>query len=175
MKPPFARGGSAFLSYIVRSNYLKMSATRKTIALKALQGTDRPSRRVLPVKQLGLNRPDPVFDLSAAERKLYDDLVEHLDHYGLLHKVDAVGLSLLAKNIAIMKWCADSLKGPGDVVQVFDNGTSNVSGMYTAYTKAQAAFQSLMSKWGLSPVDREKIAGMLLDNEEDEYENFKDA
>jgi len=47
--------------------------------------------------------------------------------------------------------------------------------MYTAYTKAQAAFQSLMSKWGLSPVDREKIAGMLLDNEPDEYESFKDA
>ena len=152
-----------------------MSATRKTIALKALQGTDRPGRRVLPVKQLGLSRPEPVFDFSDAERKLYDDLVEHLDHYGLLHKVDAVGLSLLAKNIAIMKWCADQLNGPGDVVQVFDNGTSNVSGMYTAYTKAQAAFQSLMAKWGLSPVDREKIAGMLLDQEDDEYESFKDA
>ena len=175
MKPPFAGGGSEILSYIGTSNYFEMSATRKTIALKALQGTDRPARRVLPVKQVGLKRPDPVFDFTAEERQLYEDLVDHLEQYNLLHKVDAVGLSLLAKNIAIMKWCADQLKGPNDVVQVFDNGTSNVSGMYTAYTKAQAAFQSLMSKWGLSPVDREKIAGMLLDNEEDEYENFKDA
>ena len=89
------------------------------------------------------------------------------------NQVDAVGLSLLAKNILIMKWCADQLRSPDDVVQVFENGTSNVSGMYTAYTKAQAAFQGLMSKWGLSPVDREKIAGMLLDQEPDEYEAFK--
>lgn len=65
------------------------------------------------------------------------------------------------------------MRSPDDVVQVFENGTSNVSGMYTAYTKAQAAFQGLMSKWGLSPVDREKIAGMLLDQEPDEYEAFK--
>ena len=163
------------MSYIAGNNCLKMSATRKTIALKALQGTDRPGRRVLPVKQDGLERPQPVFEFSDAELKLYEDLVDHLDHYGLLHKVDAVGLSLLAKNIAIMKWCADSLKGPDDVVQVFDNGTSNVSGIYTAYNKAQAAFQSLMSKWGLSPVDREKIAGMLLDKEDDEYDQFKNA
>jgi len=152
-----------------------MSANRKTIALKALQGTDRKSRRVLPVKQVGLDRPDPVFDFSEAELKLYEDLVDHLDHYGLLHKVDSIGLSLLAKNVAIMKWCADQINGPGDVVQVFDNGTSNVSGIYTAYTKAQSAFQTLMAKWGLSPVDREKIAGMLMDDEEDEYEKFKDA
>jgi len=152
-----------------------MSANRKTIALKALQGTDRQGRRPIPVKEVGVNRPDPIFTFTKEERKVFEDLVDHLEKYELLHRVDAVGLSLLAKNILIMKWCADQLKGPGDVVQVFDNGTSNVSGMYTAYTKAQAAFQSLMSKWGLSPVDREKIAGMLLDNEPDEYESFKDA
>ena len=150
-----------------------MSNNRKTIAIKALQGTDRPSRRVVPMKSTLQEKPEPVFELSAEERKFYNDLVEHLDQYNLLHKVDAVGLSLLAKNIAIMKWCADSLRGPGDVVQVFENGTSNVSGMYTAFTKAQASFQSLMSKWGLSPVDREKIAGMLLDQGDDEYEHYK--
>ena len=125
------------------------------------------------MKQDLAEHPEPVFELSAEERKYYYDLVDHLVHYGLLHKVDRLGLSLLAKNIAIMKWTADNLRGPGDVVQTFDNGTSNVSGMYTAFTKAQASFQSLMAKWGLSPVDREKIAGMLLDQEDDDYEQFK--
>lgn len=152
-----------------------MSSNRKTIALKTLQGSERPNRRVVPMKTELLEKPEPVFELSVEERKFYNDLVNHLDTYGLLHKVDSIGLSLLAKNIAIMKWCADNLKGPHDVVQVFENGTSNVSGMYTAFTKAQASFQSLMSKWGLSPVDREKIAGMLLDQEEDEYETYKNA
>jgi phage terminase small subunit len=153
-----------------------MSANRKTIALKALQGTDRPARRKIPVKATtGMGIPDPVFELSEQELRFYRDLVDHLDHYGLLHKVDSIGLSLLAKNVAIMKWCADQIKSAHDVVQVFENGTSNVSGMYTAYTKAQAAFQSLMSKWGLSPVDREKIAGMLLDQEPDEYDQFKQS
>lgn len=150
-----------------------MSANRKTIALKALQGTDREGRRAIPIKEVGIDRPEPVFEFTQKERKVFEDLVDHLDKFGLLHQVDAVGLSLLAKNILIMKWCADQLRSPDDVVQVFENGTSNVSGMYTAYTKAQAAFQGLMSKWGLSPVDREKIAGMLLDQEPDEYEAFK--
>jgi len=150
-----------------------MTATRKTIALKALQGTDRPDREVLPLKEYGLDRPEPVFNFTEEERRYYDNLVDHLDQYGLLHKVDALGLSVLAKNVAVMKWTADRLQGPDDIVQVFENGTSNVSGTYTAYCKAQAAFTGLMSKWGLSPTDREKIAGMLLDTTDDDYETFK--
>lgn len=150
-----------------------MSANRKTIALKALQGTQRPDRSVLPMPSNTNQRPSPVFDFTDVELQYYNSLVDHLEEYNLLHQVDSLGLSVLAKNVAIMKWCADNLKGPNDIVQTFENGTSNVSGMYTAYCKAQAAFTSLMSKWGLSPVDREKIAGMLLDNQEDDYETFK--
>ena len=151
----------------------KMSANRKTIALKVLEGTDRPDRKSLPVQNNTSTRPDPVFDFTPEERVYYDNLVDHLEEYNLLHKVDSLGLSVLAKNIAILKWCADNIKGVNDVVQTFDNGTSNISGMYTAYTKAESAFRGLMSKWGLSPTDREKIAGMLLDTTEDDYETFK--
>jgi len=150
-----------------------MSTNRKTIALKALQGTDRPDRKTLPVPSNTKTRPEPVFDFTKEELVYYNNLVDHLEEYNLLHKVDSLGLSVLAKNIAILKWCADNIKGVGDVVQTFDNGTSNISGMYTAYTKAEAAFRGLMSKWGLSPTDREKIAGMLLDTTEDDYETFK--
>lgn len=150
-----------------------MTAQRKTIVLKALQGTDRPSRRVEPVRKVDAQAPEPIFDFSPEERKLYDALVTHLQDYDLLHTIDAIGLSTLTKNVVIMKWCADRLKDADDVIQVFENGTSNVSGTYTAYAKAQAAFTSLMSKWGLSPVDREKIAGMLLDNDEDDYDLIK--
>lgn len=150
-----------------------MTAQRKTIPLKALQGTDRPARRVEPIRKPGTEAPEPVFDFTLEERKVYDALVTHLQDYDLLHTIDAIGLSALTKNVCILKWCADQLKDVGDVVQVFENGTSNVSGTYTAYTKAQSSFTSLMSKWGLSPVDREKIAGMLLDNDEDDYDLIK--
>lgn len=150
-----------------------MTAQRKTINLKALQGTDKPSRRIEPIKKNLAQVPEPVFDFTPKEREVYDALVSHLQEYELLHTIDAIGLSSLTKNVLIMKWCADQIKDVDDVVQVFDNGTSNVSGVYTAYQKAQAAFTSLMGKWGLSPTDREKIAGMLLDNSEDDYDVIK--
>jgi len=150
-----------------------MSAQRKTITLKALQGTDRPERRVEPIKKPHTQAPEPVFDFTPEERKVYDALVSHLQEYELLHTIDSIGLSALTKNVVVMKWCADRLKDVDDVVQVFENGTSNISGTYTAYVKAHAAFTSLMSKWGLSPIDREKIAGMLLDNDEDDYDLIK--
>ena len=150
-----------------------MTAQRKTINLKALQGTDKASRRIEPVKKVLAQIPEPVFDFTPAEREVYDALVAHLQEYELLHTIDSIGLSSLTKNIVIMKWCADQIRDVDDVVQVFENGTSNVSGVYTAYQKAQASFTSLMSKWGLSPTDREKIAGMLLDNTEDDYDMIK--
>jgi phage terminase small subunit len=150
-----------------------MTAQRKTITLKKVQGTERPERQPVPLKKIGTVIPDPVFEFTPEERDVYNQLATHLQDYELLHTVDAVGLSTLTKNIMIMKWTADQLRGPDDVVQHFDNGTSNVSGIYTAYTKAQQSFTQLMSKWGLSPVDREKIAGMLLDNEEDDYDAIK--
>lgn len=150
-----------------------MTAQRKTIPLKALQGTDRPTRRPEPIKKPNTKPPEPVFDFTPNERQVYDALVAHLQEYELLHTIDAIGLSALTKNVCILKWCADRLRDVDDVVQVFENGTSNVSGTYTAYTKAHAAFTSLMSKWGLSPIDREKIAGMLLDNDEDDYDLIK--
>jgi phage terminase small subunit len=150
-----------------------MTAQRKTISLKALQGTERASRKVEPIRKPNAVIPQPVFDFTPEERKVYDALVAHLQEYELLHTIDAIGLSALTKNVVIMKWCADQLRNVDDVVQHFENGTSNVSGTYTAYTKAQTSFTSLMSKWGLSPIDREKIAGMLLDNEDDDYDLIK--
>ena len=150
-----------------------MTAQRKTIQLKKVQGTHRPERKPVPMKKVGQIIPEPIFDFTPEEREVYNTLASHLQDYELLHTVDAVGLSTLTKNVIIMKWCADQLRGPDDVVQHFENGTSNVSGIYTAYTKAQASFTQLMSKWGLSPVDREKIAGMLLDNDEDDYDLIK--
>ena len=162
------------MPYITRHNHLTMTANRKAAALKALQGSERPSRELTPMLKKLPEKPRPVFTLSDAELEIYQNLIEHLSEYQLLHTVDSIGLSVMAKNIAIMRWCADELESIDDVIQVFENGTSNVSGLYTAYTKAQQSFQSMMSKWGLSPVDREKIAGMVIGHDEDDvYEKLK--
>lgn len=167
-------GGSDIMPYIDRCNRLTMTANRKAAALKALQGTERPSREIKPLIKTLPERPRPVFTLSDAELEIYRHLIEHLAEYQLLHTVDSIGLSVMAKNIAIMRWCAEEIESIDDVIQVFENGTSNVSGLYTAYTKAQQSFTSMMSKWGLSPVDREKIAGMVLGHDEDDvYEKLK--
>lgn len=162
------------MPYIDHHNPLTMTANRKAAALKALQGSDRPSRDLQPVLKKLPEKPRPVFTLSDAELQIYENLIEHLSEYQLLHTVDSIGLSAMAKNIAIMRWCAEELEGIDDVIQVFENGTSNVSGLYTAYTKALQSFQSMMGKWGLSPVDREKIAGMVIGHDQDDvYEKLK--
>lgn len=138
-------------------------------ALKALKQSENPQTDGEKLRfQNGENSPEkktstgsvaPVCKLSHRERGYFNALVEFLDSRGLLETVDTLLLTMLAKNVSIWREISERIKGVDDLVQVFENGTSNVSGLQTAKDKSEAAILRLSAKLGLSPLDRAKLFG----------------
>ena len=75
----------------------------------------------------------------------------------MLRKVDAVLLSILAKNLDLLVTSANEITSLDDVVQTFESGATNITGTFTAFERATKAVLTLSSKLGLSPSDREKL------------------
>ena len=64
-----------------------------------------------------------------------------------------------AKSLALDIAVDRHVHGFSDVIQVYPNGSSNVSGAFTALSKAQDQVLKLSAKLGLSPMDRSRILG----------------
>ena len=132
---------------------------KKSKSLKAIQGTLRSDRDITP-KASQVDRsefPDPVIKLNENAQYFYDLTVDHLNDASVLYPVDAMLLSVLAKNIEIMVQAADEIQDLDDVVQEFDSGATNITGTFTAFERAVKNVLTLSSKLGLSPADREKL------------------
>jgi len=154
-----------------------MGAPPKSKALKAVQGTIRPDRDISP-KPSTVSRsefPEPVIALNARAQVFYDLTIDHLNNASVLYPVDAMLLSILAKNIDIMVEAANEIKDLDDVVQEFDSGATNITGTFTAFERATKNVLTLSSKLGLSPADREKLMSFAntKDDKVDPYESLK--
>ena len=105
----------------------------------------------------------------------YDLTIDHLNEAKVLHNVDAMLLSILAKNVDIMIDAADSITDLEDVVQEFDSGATNITGTFTAFERATKNIITLSSKLGLSPSDREKLMSFAQGraDDADPYESLK--
>jgi phage terminase small subunit len=133
-----------------------------------------------PEKKTSTGSVNPVCKLSHRERGYFNALVEFLDSRGLLETVDTLLLTMLAKNVSLWREISERIKGVDDLVQVYENGTSNVSGLQTAKDKSEAAILRLSAKLGLSPLDRAKLFGAASStelaktksNDGDELDNF---
>ena len=154
-----------------------MARPPKPKQLKALQGTLRPDRDI-SVKPSTVDKaefPQPVLELNPRAREFYDLTIEHLNEAEVLRKVDAVLLSVLAKNLDLLVTAANDIQTLDDVVQTFESGATNISGTYTAFERATKAVLTLSSKLGLSPADREKLMAFAetKSKEVDPYEALK--
>ena len=154
-----------------------MGTTPKSKALKAIQGTTRPDRDIMP-RQSTVDRsefPEPVLKLNEAARTFYDLTIDHLNEASVLYPVDAMLLSVLAKNLDIMVEAANQINDLDDVVQEFDSGATNITGTFTAFERATKNVLTLSSKLGLSPADREKLMSFsnLKSDTVDPYESLK--
>ncbi len=107
----------------------------------------------------------PIFDLDKDGNRLFSIVVDYLEDRGLIEAVDVITITMLAKSLALYIAVARSVHGVDDIVQVYDNGTSNVSGSFTALSKAQDQVLKLSAKLGLSPMDRTRIMGAVINNE----------
>jgi len=103
----------------------------------------------------------PVVKLDAKGRAYFDAVVDFLDSKGLLETVDTLLLTMLAKTLSLWRQIVNEINGLDDLVQTFENGTSNVTGLQTAKDKAESTILKLSSKLGLSPQDRAKLFGAV--------------
>lgn len=101
----------------------------------------------------------PIFQLDEQATLMFELVASHLEEKGLVESVDAITISMLAKNLSIYFSVAQMVNNAEDVIQTFDNGSSNVSGAFTALNKAQDQVMKLSAKLGLSPMDRTRILG----------------
>lgn len=107
----------------------------------------------------------PIFELDEDGNKLFSIVVDYLEERGLIEAVDVITVTMLAKSLALYIAVARTVHGVDDIVQVYENGTSNVSGAFTALSKAQDQVLKLSAKLGLSPMDRTRIMGAIVNNE----------
>ena len=107
----------------------------------------------------GDNQLVPIFRLDGDAERMFDIVVHYLSERGLIESVDVITITMLAKSLALYVEVARQIHGHRDVIQEYPNGTSNVSGIFTALTKTQEQVLKLSAKLGLSPMDRARIFG----------------
>lgn len=101
----------------------------------------------------------PIFRLDHDAERMFQIVVQYLSDRGLIESVDVITITMLAKSLALYVEVARQIHGHRDVIQEYPNGTSNVSGIFTALTKTQEQVLKLSAKLGLSPMDRARIFG----------------
>jgi P27 family predicted phage terminase small subunit len=111
------------------------------------------------INKIGAKDLQPIFQLDEDGNRLFNIVVDYLNERGLIESVDVITITMLAKSLAIYIAVARHVHGYGDAIQIYPNGTSNVSGAFTALSKAQDQVLKLSAKLGLSPMDRSRILG----------------
>jgi phage terminase small subunit len=101
----------------------------------------------------------PIVSLDEEGEKMFSMVLDYLHETGLLESVDVVTITMLAKNLSMFVMLSREIQTIDDIVQVYDNGSSNVSGKMTALSKVQGEVSKLSAKLGLSPMDRARMLG----------------
>lgn len=101
----------------------------------------------------------PIVALDGEGEKMFSMVLNHLDSTGLLETVDVVTITMLAKNLSMFVMLSREIQTIDDIVQTYENGSSNVSGKMTALSKVQGEVFKLSAKLGLSPMDRARMLG----------------
>lgn len=101
----------------------------------------------------------PIVTLDDEGEGMFRMVLNYLDDTGLLESVDVVTITMLAKNLSMFVMLAREIQTIDDIVQVYENGSSNVSGKMTALSKVQGEVAKLSAKLGLSPMDRARMMG----------------
>lgn len=111
-------------------------------------------------KDLSKNSPlKPIVSLDQEGEKMFTMVLDYLHDTGLLESVDVVTITMLAKNLSMFVMLSREIQTIDDIVQVYENGSSNVSGKMTALSKVQGEVSKLSAKLGLSPMDRARMLG----------------
>lgn len=137
-------------------------ANKNTLLQAMRQATNVAKKEVESVVKKDKPATDdlkPIVALDGEGEKMFSMVLDHLSESGLLEAVDVVTCTMLAKNISMFVMLSREIQSIDDIVQVYENGTSNVSGKMTALSKVQGEVFKLSAKLGLSPMDRSRMLG----------------
>jgi len=137
-------------------------ANKSTLLQQMRAATSEAKTEVEKVvtKDLSKNSPlKPIVSLDQEGEKMFTMVLDYLHDTGLLESVDVVTITMLAKNLSMFVMLSREIQTIDDIVQVYDNGSSNVSGKMTALSKVQGEVGKLSAKLGLSPMDRARMLG----------------
>lgn len=137
-------------------------ANKSTLLQSMRQATSEAKEEVQKVvkQDLSKNSPlKPIVSLDQEGEKMFTMVLDYLHDTGLLESVDVVTITMLAKNLSMFVMLSREIQTIDDIVQVYENGSSNVSGKMTALSKVQGEVGKLSAKLGLSPMDRARMLG----------------
>lgn len=137
-------------------------ANKNTLLQSMRAATSEAKAEVEKVVKRDSNSPNtlaPIVALDGEGEKMFSMVLNHLDSTGLLETVDVVTITMLAKNLSMFVMLSREIQTIDDIVQTYENGSSNVSGKMTALSKVQGEVFKLSAKLGLSPMDRARMLG----------------
>lgn len=130
-----------------------MGRTRKSNSKKELQGTGRSDRQRTPKLSVLDGYPEPSAKLNKDEQEIYNALCKHLDENGALMEADAFLCTMFAQSMHKYLQAAYKCRGNG-TIQVYKNGTRQVSPEYTVFKDERANLLKMGKLLGLDPKAR---------------------
>lgn len=149
---------------------------RKPRALKLVMGTDRPDRANLKAPTSpAVPLPKPPAAFSAGQKRAWRELAELVDPMRITSRADVVAFREMARCMALIEQADLELKkyGRTDYQVVTETGIS-----YRKYTQVEtlATFEKILdaklSRFGMSPADREKVSKIGDDEADDPLDEF---
>lgn len=140
---------------------------QKKTSEKIKEGTIRADRLAFKTKKTGVsNYPEPFEPLEYKEQIIYERLCDHLINADALHDADTFVLTAAAINLNQMAAIIPELRQNG-AVQVFENGTRNVSPEYSIFDKCNGLFLRHSKHLGLDPFSRQNMLIFLEQGDKD--------
>jgi len=120
------------------------------------------TKKVTPTNQQPTTQiVKPQVKLAAREKQYFDAVATFLDGRGLLEMVDSLTLTMLAKNVCILRQLYEQMNGPEDYFQTNPNGVKHASAEANLIKQTEDQILKLSTKLGLSPQDRAKMLGSI--------------
>jgi P27 family predicted phage terminase small subunit len=105
--------------------------------------------------------------------KIFNELLKHCQEKGISEKIDSFELSMLANEFDKYATAAHEAKeNETGLYNKFKNGTVQVNAFHTIMKDSYGLIMKHSPKFGLNPIDREKILG--LSKKEEKKDPFAD-
>jgi phage terminase small subunit len=107
------------------------------------------------------NSINPQAYLSDNGVRIFKELLKHCEEKGISEKIDSFELSMLANEFDKYETAAtQAADNPTGLYNKFQNGTVQVNAFHTIMKDSYGLIMKHSPKFGLNPIDREKILGL---------------